>query len=78
MKFGIRDYNTGRYTDPARAIASAWTVEHTIIEHGYQSAYPVTRWPVRRKAGVAGLKCAASGIEGVLAWKNTIEQFAAR
>ena len=51
MKFGLRYCNTGRYTDPARAVElmqageaagfeSAWTVEHTVIPHGYQSAYP--------------------------------------
>ncbi len=51
MKFGIRYCNTGRYTDPARAVEliqaaeaagfeSAWTVEHTVIPKGYQSAYP--------------------------------------
>ena len=53
MKFGLRYCNTGRYTDPARAIEllqaaeaagfeSAWTVEHTVIPRGYQSAYPYT------------------------------------
>jgi len=42
MKFGLRYCNTGRYTDPVRAIElmqaaeaagfeSAWTVEHTVI-----------------------------------------------
>ncbi len=51
MKFGIRYCNTGRYTDPARAVElvqaaeetgfeSAWTVEHVVIPKGYQSAYP--------------------------------------
>ena len=51
MKFGIRYCNTGRYVDPARAVElvqtaeaagfeSAWTVEHTVIPRGYQSAYP--------------------------------------
>jgi probable F420-dependent oxidoreductase len=51
MKFGIRYCNTGRYVEPARAVElvqaaeqagfeSAWTVEHTIIPRGYQSAYP--------------------------------------
>src|SRR3984957_6790435 len=51
MKFGIRYCNTGRYVDPARAVElvqaaeatgfeSAWTVEHTVIPKGYQSAYP--------------------------------------
>ena len=51
MKFGIRYCNTGRYVDPVRAVElvqaaeaagfeSAWTVEHTVIPHGYQSAYP--------------------------------------
>jgi probable F420-dependent oxidoreductase len=53
MKFGLRYCNTGRYVDPARAIElmqaaeaagfeSAWTVEHTVIPRGYQSAYPYT------------------------------------
>ena len=51
MKFGIRYCNTGRYVEPARAVElvqaaeaagfeSAWTVEHTVIPRGYQSAYP--------------------------------------
>ena len=51
MKFGLRYCNTGQYTDPARAVElvqageasgfeSAWTVEHTVIPHGYKSAYP--------------------------------------
>ena len=51
MKFGIRYCNTGRYVDPALAVElvqaaeatgfeSAWTVEHTVIPHGYQSVYP--------------------------------------
>ncbi len=51
MKFGIRYCNTGRYVDPTRAVElvqaaeaagfeSAWTVEHTVIPRGYQSAYP--------------------------------------
>jgi probable F420-dependent oxidoreductase len=51
MKFGLRYCNTGRYTDPARAIEllqaaeaagfeSAWTVEHTVIPRGHQSTYP--------------------------------------
>ena len=53
MKFGIRYCNTGRYVDPVRAVElvqaaeaagfeSAWTVEHTVIPKGYQSAYPYT------------------------------------
>jgi len=53
MKFGIRYCNTGRYVDPVRAVElvqaaeaagfeSAWTVEHTVIPRGYQSAYPYT------------------------------------
>ena len=53
MKFGLRYCNTGRYTDPARAVElvqageaagfeSAWTVEHTVIPRGYQSPYPYT------------------------------------
>jgi len=51
MKFGLRYCNTGRYIDPAKAIElvqagedagfeSAWTVEHTVVPEGYQSAYP--------------------------------------
>ncbi len=51
MKFGLRYCNTGRYVDPRRAIElmqaaeeagfeSAWTVEHTVVPAGYQSAYP--------------------------------------
>ncbi len=51
MKFGLRYCNTGPYTEPARAVElvqaaeaagfdSAWTVEHTVVPHGYQSAYP--------------------------------------
>jgi probable F420-dependent oxidoreductase len=51
MKFGIRYCNTGRYVEPSRAVElvqaaeavefeSAWTVEHTVIPRGYQSAYP--------------------------------------
>ena len=53
MKFGVRYCNTGRYVDPVRAVElvqaaeaagfeSAWTVEHTVIPKGYQSAYPYT------------------------------------
>jgi probable F420-dependent oxidoreductase len=51
MKFGLRYCNTGRFVDPARAVElvkaaeaagfeSAWTVEHTVIPHDYQSQYP--------------------------------------
>jgi probable F420-dependent oxidoreductase len=51
MKFGLRYCNTGRFVDPGRAVElvqaaeeagfeSAWTVEHTVIPHGYQSQYP--------------------------------------
>ena len=51
MKFGLRYCNTGRYTDPAKAVElvqaaeeagfdSAWTVEHTVVPDGYQSRYP--------------------------------------
>lgn len=51
MKFGLRYCNTGRYVDPAQAVElvqageeagfeSAWTVEHTVVPDGYQSAYP--------------------------------------
>lgn len=62
MKFGMRYCNTGRYTDPAKAIAlvqageeagfeSAWTVEHTVVPEGYQSAYPYS--PDGKMAGGA-------------------------
>ena len=51
MKFGLRYCNTGRYVDPTKAVAlleageeagfeSAWTVEHTVVPAGYESAYP--------------------------------------
>lgn len=51
MKFGLRYCNTGRYVDPKEAVAlaqaaeaagfeSIWTVEHTIVPAGYESAYP--------------------------------------
>jgi probable F420-dependent oxidoreductase len=51
MKFGLRYCNTGRYVDPAKAVElvqageeagfeSAFTVEHTVVPDGYQSAYP--------------------------------------
>jgi probable F420-dependent oxidoreductase len=51
MKFGLRYCNTGRFVDPALAVElvqageaagfeSAWTVEHTVVPAGYQSAYP--------------------------------------
>lgn len=51
MKFGLRYCNTGHYVDPARAVElvqageeagfeSAWTVEHTVLPVGYESAYP--------------------------------------
>ena len=51
MKFGLRYCNTGRYIDPTKAVElvqagedagfeSAWTVEHTVVPEGYQSAYP--------------------------------------
>ncbi len=51
MKFGLRYCNTGRYVDPAKAVElleageeagfeSAWTVEHTVVPEGYESAYP--------------------------------------
>ena len=51
MKFGLRYCNTGRFTDPRRAIElvqageqagfeSVWTVEHTVVPEGYQSQYP--------------------------------------
>lgn len=51
MKFGLRYCNTGRYVDPTLAVEllqageeagfeSAWTVEHTVVPAGYESAYP--------------------------------------
>ena len=51
MKFGLRYCNTGRYADPAAAVEllqageaagfeSAWTVDHTVVPSGYESAYP--------------------------------------
>ena len=51
MKFGLRYCNTGRYANPADAIElaqageeagfeSLWTVEHTVLPGGYESAYP--------------------------------------
>ncbi len=51
MKFGLRYCNAGRYTDAAPAVElvqaaetagfdSVWTVEHTVVPHGYQSQYP--------------------------------------
>ena len=51
MKFALRYCNTGRYADPADAVEllqaaeeagfeSAWTVEHTVVPEGYESAYP--------------------------------------
>jgi probable F420-dependent oxidoreductase len=51
VKFGLRYCNTGRYVDPTLAIElvqaaeeagfeSAWTVEHTVVPEGYESAYP--------------------------------------
>ena len=51
MKFGLRYCNVGRFVDPANAIElmqaaeeagfeSAWTVEHTVVPLGYESAYP--------------------------------------
>lgn len=51
MKFGLRYCNTGRYADAAKAVEliqageeagfeSAWTVEHTVVPEGYESAYP--------------------------------------
>ena len=51
MKFGLRYCNTGRYTDPTKAVEllqaaeaagfeSAWTVEHTVLPAGYESPYP--------------------------------------
>jgi probable F420-dependent oxidoreductase len=51
MKFGLRYCNTGRYVDAAKAVElvqaaeeagfeSAWTVEHTVVPAGYESAYP--------------------------------------
>lgn len=51
MKFGLRYCNTGRYVDGTAAVElvqaaeeagfeSAWTVEHTVVPEGYESAYP--------------------------------------
>ena len=51
MKFGLRYCNTGRYADAGRAVElvqaaeaagfeSAWTVEHTVVPEGHESAYP--------------------------------------
>ncbi len=51
MKFGLRYLNMGRFTDANAAIEflqaaeeagfeSAWTVEHTVMPDGYESAYP--------------------------------------
>lgn len=51
MKFGLRYCNTGHYAEPAAAVEllqageeagfeSAWTVEHTVVPSGYESAYP--------------------------------------
>src|SRR5687767_13517394 len=51
MKFGLRYCNTGRFVDPAQAVAlaqageaagfeSMWTVEHTVVPGGYGSSYP--------------------------------------
>ncbi len=51
MKFALRYCNTGRYANPADAVEllqaaeeagfeSAWTVEHTVVPEGYESAYP--------------------------------------
>ena len=62
MKFGLRYCNTGRYIDPARAIElvqageeagfeSVWTVEHTVVPEGYESAYPYS--PDGKMAGGA-------------------------
>jgi len=60
MKFGLRYCNTGRYVDPSKAVdllqageeagfESAWTVEHTVVPAGYESAYPYS--PDGRMAG---------------------------
>ena len=51
MKFGLRYCNTGRFVDPGLAVElaqaadeagfeSIWTVEHTVVPGGYESAYP--------------------------------------
>ncbi|MGF1597561.1 MAG: LLM class F420-dependent oxidoreductase [Acidimicrobiales bacterium] len=51
MKFGLRYCNTGPYVDAARGVElvqageaagfeSAWTIEHTVVPAGYDSAYP--------------------------------------
>ena len=66
MKFGLRYCNTGRYIDPAKAVElvqagedagfeSAWTVEHTVVPEGYQSAYPYS------EGGSGALPGAANG-----------------
>jgi probable F420-dependent oxidoreductase len=60
MKFGLRYCNTGRGVDPAYAVElaqageeagfeSLWTVEHTVVPEGYESAYPYS--PDGRMAG---------------------------
>ena len=62
MKFGLRYCNTGRYVNPAHAIElvqageeagfeSVWTVEHTVVPEGYESAYPYS--PDGKMAGGA-------------------------
>ena len=49
MKFGLRYCNTGPYVDAPAAVElvqageeagfdSAWTVEHTVVPEGYESA----------------------------------------
>lgn len=51
MRFGLRYCNTGRFVDPGLAVElaqaadeagfeSIWTVEHTVVPGGYESAYP--------------------------------------
>ena len=51
MRFGLRYCNTGRFADPGLAVElaqaadeagfeSIWTVEHTVVPGGYESAYP--------------------------------------
>ncbi|HEX2464043.1 MAG TPA: LLM class F420-dependent oxidoreductase [Thermoanaerobaculia bacterium] len=62
MKFGLRYCNTGRGVDPAYAVEfaqaceeagfeSLWTVEHTVVPEGYESAYPYS--PDGKMAGGA-------------------------
>lgn len=72
MKFGIRYCNTGRYIDPAQAVAllqaaeragfeSAWTVEHIVVPGGYQSAYPYAPSPDLARLGVSRVLLPVTG-----------------